>query len=204
MGKKELILRDQEQMEQLAKYFQSETLEHGFRTLDEALGLAERAYVAYLEAQRLVANAYRANEQRIAQAYQKAERQAQNAYNESVRQALKARDEAVTQALKARDEAITQAEKAYRKATEEAEKACEASIEVAWRKREETIEQALQLQKQTMEQTWNIYTKAHLDKIFRGQEAVESLDSILSLSDSADPVLAELWDNERDTVYDTL
>lgn len=46
------------------------------------------------------------------------------------------------------------------------------------------------------------FRKEDLDKVPQVPETTKGIDSILALSASADPVLAELWDNERDAAYD--
>jgi len=48
------------------------------------------------------------------------------------------------------------------------------------------------------------FHKEDLDKVPRATESARGIDSILALSASADPVLAELWDNERDAAYDQI
>jgi len=48
------------------------------------------------------------------------------------------------------------------------------------------------------------FRKEDLDKVPRVLGATRGMDSMLALSASADPVLAELWDNERDAAYDQL
>ena len=48
------------------------------------------------------------------------------------------------------------------------------------------------------------FRKEDLDRVPRAPEALKDIDSILTLSASADPVLAELWDNERDAAYDQI
>lgn len=48
------------------------------------------------------------------------------------------------------------------------------------------------------------FRKEYLDKVPRAPEATENMDTVMTLSASADPVLAEIWDNDRDAVYDRL
>ena len=48
------------------------------------------------------------------------------------------------------------------------------------------------------------FRKEDLNMVPRAPEPAKAMDSILSLSVSADPVLAELWDNERDAAYDQI
>ena len=91
------------------------------KPLDEVMGQAEKAYAAYMEAERQVARIYKSNEVQVANAYRKAEEQANRACEEGVRQALEARDEAIEQASEVREEAERQAREAYQKAREQAE-----------------------------------------------------------------------------------
>lgn len=46
------------------------------------------------------------------------------------------------------------------------------------------------------------FRKEDLDKVPRPSEEIASLDKLLKLTAKADPVLAEIWDNEKDGVYD--
>lgn len=46
------------------------------------------------------------------------------------------------------------------------------------------------------------FRKEDLDKVPRTPETIKSLDAIMTLSALADPLLAEIWDNDRDAVYD--
>ncbi len=48
------------------------------------------------------------------------------------------------------------------------------------------------------------FRKEDLDKVPRTPETIKSLDAIMTLSASADPLLAEIWDNDRDAVYDRI
>ena len=48
------------------------------------------------------------------------------------------------------------------------------------------------------------FRKEDLDKVPRALETAGGTDSIFALSAPADPVLAELWDNEQDAAYDRL
>jgi excisionase family DNA binding protein len=48
------------------------------------------------------------------------------------------------------------------------------------------------------------FRKEDLDKAAQGVKAAKDMDSILALSVSSDPVLAELWDNGRDAIYDQI
>jgi len=48
------------------------------------------------------------------------------------------------------------------------------------------------------------FRKEDLDKVPRAAETIKNMDSFLGLSASTDPVLAQLWDNEKDAAYDQL
>ena len=48
------------------------------------------------------------------------------------------------------------------------------------------------------------FRKEDLDKVpYPGQEAA-GIEALLKLSAQADPVLAEVWDNEKDAAYDRI
>jgi len=46
------------------------------------------------------------------------------------------------------------------------------------------------------------FRKEDLDKVPRPGENTENSGSLLTLTVATDPVLAELWDNEKDAAYD--
>jgi excisionase family DNA binding protein len=46
------------------------------------------------------------------------------------------------------------------------------------------------------------FRKEDLDKVPRLGEDTKNLGALLTLTARADPVLAELWDNEKDAAYD--
>jgi excisionase family DNA binding protein len=48
------------------------------------------------------------------------------------------------------------------------------------------------------------FRKEDLDKALRPGVDTKSLGGLLTLTARADPVLAELWDNDRDAVYDRI
>jgi excisionase family DNA binding protein len=48
------------------------------------------------------------------------------------------------------------------------------------------------------------FRKEDLDKVPRPGEETANADVLLKLSAKADPVLAEVWDNDRDAAYDRL
>ena len=48
------------------------------------------------------------------------------------------------------------------------------------------------------------FRKEDLDKVPRPSEEIADVETLLKLSAEADPVLAEVWDNERDAAYDRM
>ncbi len=48
------------------------------------------------------------------------------------------------------------------------------------------------------------FRKEDLDKVPRASGTTEDIDFIVTLSASTEPVLAELWHNEKDAAYDHL
>ena len=48
------------------------------------------------------------------------------------------------------------------------------------------------------------FRKEDLDRVPRPGEESRSLERLLRLSAEADPVLAEVWDNDKDAAYDRL
>ena len=48
------------------------------------------------------------------------------------------------------------------------------------------------------------FRKEDLDKVPRPGEESSSLEGLLKLSAEADPMLAEVWDNDKDAAYDRL
>ena len=48
------------------------------------------------------------------------------------------------------------------------------------------------------------FRKEDLDKVPRPGDEAANIEAFLKLSAKADPVLAEIWNNERDAAYDRL
>jgi len=48
------------------------------------------------------------------------------------------------------------------------------------------------------------FRKEDLDKVPRPGEDITNVETLLRLSAKADPVLAEVWDNEKDAAYDRI
>jgi len=141
--------KSREYSEQLEKMVEERTralreYQEERRKTSDVLGQAEKAYNAYMEAERQVARMYKENEYQLDEAYKAAERRINKAFDQSMAQALITRDEALQkdplsyqQAIDIYDEAIKQALTTFKDA-----------MEKAWKVRSDTIEQA-----------WNIYSK---------------------------------------------
>jgi excisionase family DNA binding protein len=54
------------------------------------------------------------------------------------------------------------------------------------------------------EQRHRRFRKEDLDKVPRSGEETKESEELLTLTARADPVLAEVWDNEKDAAYDRL
>ena len=48
------------------------------------------------------------------------------------------------------------------------------------------------------------FRKEDIDKVPRPGEEIANVEMLLKLSAKADPVLAEVWDNEKDAAYDRI
>jgi excisionase family DNA binding protein len=48
------------------------------------------------------------------------------------------------------------------------------------------------------------FRKEDIDRVPRPGEEIASTEMLLKLSAKADPVLAEVWDNEKDAAYDRI
>jgi len=46
------------------------------------------------------------------------------------------------------------------------------------------------------------FRKEDIDKVPRPEEEIATVEALLKLSAKADPVLTEVWDNEKDAAYD--
>ncbi|MEA3253605.1 MAG: hypothetical protein U9Q17_01510 [Chloroflexota bacterium] len=99
---------------------------------------AAAAYMAYLEAQR-----------QLEEAYKDQELQAEKTYNTTIEQVRKACDESIAQATRARNESIAQANKA-----------CEESMAQVLKTRNEAEKKAREAHNETIDRTWAIFTKA--------------------------------------------
>lgn len=48
------------------------------------------------------------------------------------------------------------------------------------------------------------FRKEDLDKVPRSSDEIRTLEGLLTLATKSDPVLAEIWDNEKDAAYDRI
>jgi hypothetical protein len=115
-------------------------------TLSEVRSLAEKAYQAYMDAQRRVATAYRER------AYQE-----EKAYEEIEGKANRECTEAIEKAFKIRDKAEQEAEMAYQEAREKAAQLCQQKIEQALSVRSRTVQEAWVISRETSERIWKIF-----------------------------------------------
>jgi len=106
--------------------------------LDETQQRAAAAYLAYIEAER-----------QLEEAYKDQEGLAEKAYGEAVEQARKSCEETIAQDRKLYEDTISQARQAYEETTARALKT-----------REEAERKARQVHNQTLERTWIVFTKA--------------------------------------------
>ena len=134
--------------------------------LSDVLGKAQKAYSAYLEAQREVAKAYKVNELQLERGYketaQKADRDCENAINV----ALRAREEAERRAEEVFAKVVAQArqaekeaEEVYQRALEQSRTECESSVNEAMKIRDAAIDNAWELRTRTVDRAWMIFLK---------------------------------------------
>lgn len=167
--------------------------DHPAESLDKILGQAQKAYAAYMDATREVSRIYRENEMQVAEAYRRTKQRANAAFEEDIKQALKARAE------KEHD-----ARKAYQEAREQAEKNAAEAIAMAIKTRDEVITKSWDNQKVILEKVWKKYTDTQLLSAKQELDTNENIEPIIALSGATDPVLAQLWDNLDDNIYDSL
>ena len=48
------------------------------------------------------------------------------------------------------------------------------------------------------------FLKEDIDRVLRPAEEIANTDKLLTLTARTDPVLAEVWDNEKDAAYDRI
>jgi hypothetical protein len=127
--------------------------------LAEVMTQAEKAYVAYREAEQQVARAYHENEIRVGKAFKRAEEWSQNAYENAAAQALKMHEEALAEALRAREDVIQRAEESFRAAKEIADKNYDEAMAQAIREHHDNAEKAWKVRDETLELAWKTYSK---------------------------------------------
>jgi len=116
--------------------------------LEEILGRAEKAYTAYIDAQKEVARAYKRNEVQFDKAFITAGDRANAVYTEALQKAARERE----MAEKA-------AEDAYRKAMEQAKSTYESNAQQALKARDEAVLQAWNARKQAIDVAWKVFGK---------------------------------------------
>ena len=115
---------------------------------DEFLGRAQKAYSAYLDAQKDIWVAYRETEQQTEGDFIKAETAAYAALDASLNMSV--------QTQKATEK---QAEEAYLRAKEQSKVAYEQSAQQAMELFNSAIKQAWEMRKSALEQAWSIFVK---------------------------------------------
>ncbi|RJQ40117.1 MAG: hypothetical protein C4555_02120 [Dehalococcoidia bacterium] len=111
--------------------------------LDKILSQAERAYAAYLEAQREVAQAYHENEIQVNQAYRRDEEKIHKTYHQVMREALRVREASI----------------------EEAQEVLRETEEKINNRYKEVIAQALEAREDVIDKAWAVYQKAKLSAL---------------------------------------
>jgi len=129
------------------------------KPLDELVGYAEKAYVAYREAEQELARAFKENEEQAIRIYQRAEKKAQIFYDQDTSEASRQHEETITQAIKAHDEAIRHEEEKLKKASQEADEIFHEKLAKALTERNSAIDEALKVRDNTIQQSWTIYSR---------------------------------------------
>ena len=127
--------------------------------LDEVISQAEKARVAYVEAEQQVARTYHGNEMQIARVCQEAVFCYQGAYDAAVALALTTREDALNDALKELEEAIRRAQELFRRAKEKADAAYDETVMQAYRDRHYHQEQSWKAHGDAAEQAWKLYSR---------------------------------------------
>jgi hypothetical protein len=116
--------------------------------LEEILGRAEKAYTAYIDAQKEVGRAYKRNEVQFDRSFAASGEKANASCTEAIQKA--ARD---------REMAEKAAEEAMRKAVEQAKTAYEATVQQALKARDEAVSNAWNARKQAIDSAWKVFGK---------------------------------------------
>ena len=184
-------------------------------SLSDILRKAEQSYIAYREAQKDVAEAYRACELEAEADYRRSVNEAQALLDINIRQATETSKESFQMSLEIRIEAMSSAEQIYLRTLEDVEKAHEeaklqaeresdAKIWQALRAYQDKLNDAVKKKEEASRKARGIYAISQQIGGLPTLEASSEIELLLSLSSSADPVLAELWENERDAAYDRM
>lgn len=108
---------------------------------EEIQSKARMTYLAYMEAQRDVANAYRLRDQQDQEEFKRFEIEAYKNYERTIEKALRAREKAEQDADAACKEAKMKAAQVYEENAKKALKDCKDTIDEAWKVSRETSEQ---------------------------------------------------------------
>lgn len=127
--------------------------------LDEFLGRTQKAYAAYLEAQRDVWRAFQETAERAEGSFEKEKEEASKTRDEVIGRALASRRQAGDEAERVFAEAIQAARDTYQKSREQAEKACEDNVGQAIAAYEQVVNRAWEMRKGAFERAWSIFSK---------------------------------------------
>ena len=134
--------------------------------LSDVLGKAQRAYSAYLEAQKEVAKAYKVNELQLERAYREAERHADEECQNTIAELLADREESEQQAEETFRNAVEQArqmekdaQEAYSQTLDQVRENCEANVNEALKTRDAANAKAWELRSRTVDRAWAIFLK---------------------------------------------
>ncbi len=134
--------------------------------LSDVLGKAQKAYSAYLEAQKEVAKAYKVNELQLERSYREAQRIAEKACQDAINEALNEREEDEHNAEELLRKTIDQArqmekeaEESYSKMIDQSRENCEANVSEALQTRDETVNKAWELRSRTVDRAWTIFLR---------------------------------------------
>lgn len=162
-------------------------------SLSDILSRAERAYSAYVEAQKDVAKAYRESEFNADEVFKQKEYEARlsltkaidmarKARDQTIEQATKAREEATTKAIETRYETIKKAERAYQSAIVEADEAYFKNLRGMLEIHDKTITKAKENQVTAQNELWNSYDRGK-SRTIEEREVIITYDEYKSAID---------------------
>ncbi len=134
--------------------------------LSDVLGKAQRAYVAYLEAQKEVAKAYKVNEIQLEKAFREAERIADKACQEAIAELIADRQDSEQRAEQKLWNTVDQArqmeqdaEAEYKQTMDQVRTELQECINEAMRTRDDAIARAWEMRSKTVDRAWAIFLK---------------------------------------------